>query len=93
MAATKPKYSKEEFARRGEAIFEKDIRPRIEPGTDDRDFVLIDIESGDFEIDADQLVAARRLNERRPNAQVWMRRVGSRYTCRFGRGKYRSAAR
>jgi hypothetical protein len=78
-----PRYSKEEFARRGEEIFERDIRRQL-GGADDEQFVLIDIETGDFEIDADEQAAFERLQARRPDAQVWMRRVGSPYARRFG---------
>ena len=88
MSKTGPRYSKEEFAKRGEAIFEKKIRPRLE-GQNPRDFVLIDIETGAYEIDADDDVASDRLRARMPDAQIWMRRVGSRITHRFGgRGKW-----
>jgi hypothetical protein len=72
-----PRYTKEEFARRGDAIFERDIQPKLKP--DDRDkFVAIDIETGDFEIDSDSLPATTRLISRHPDAQVWVVRVGHR---------------
>ena len=60
MAALNPRYSKEEFAKRGDAIFEKDIRPRLK-NEDDSDFVAIDIETGAYEIDADEMAASARL--------------------------------
>lgn len=83
MDPVQPRYSKEEFARRGEEIFERDIRAQLK-GIPARHFVLIDIETGDFEVDESELAAADRLRARRPNGQVWMRRVGSRFACRFG---------
>ena len=83
MAAIKPRYSKEEFAKRGDAIFEKDIRPHLK-NEDDDDFVAIDIETGAYEIDANEMAASDRLRARVPGAQVWLRRVGSRFTRRFG---------
>src|SRR5438874_1813125 len=83
MASIQPRYSKEEFARRGEAIFERDIRPVVE-GADERKFVVIDIETGAYEIDADELAASDRLLARVPTAQIWLRRVGSAYAHRFG---------
>jgi hypothetical protein len=83
MAATRPRYSKEEFARRGEEIFERDIRPEV-AGRDKNDFVLIDIETGAYEVDANEIAAAKRLQARVPGAQIWARRVGSRYLRRFG---------
>jgi hypothetical protein len=77
----------EEFARRGEEIFERDIRPHVQ-SEDPAKFVLIDIETGDYEIDADEMTASDRLLARRPDAQVWFRRVGSPYAHRFVRALY-----
>jgi hypothetical protein len=83
MQTTTPRYSDEEFHTRGEAIFARDIEPHVR-SENPRDFVLIDIESGDYEVDADQEAASDRLLSRHPDAQVWMRRVGSPYTYRIG---------
>ena len=87
MATLKPRYGKEEFANRGDAIFDKDIRPHLK-NEDDDDFVAIDIETGAYEIDANEMAACDRLRARVPGAQVWLRKVGSRFARRFGgRGK------
>ena len=83
MNKTKPRYSKEEFAKRGDALFEEVVRPNLK-GKNEDDFVVIDIETGDFEIDSDELQACHRLRERHPDAQIWLRRVGSRYARHFG---------
>jgi hypothetical protein len=83
MTAAQPRYSKEEFALRGEAIFERDVRPPVETGREG-EFVAIDIETGAYEVDRDELAASDRLMARAPNAQVWLRRIGSRYARRFG---------
>jgi hypothetical protein len=83
MATTKRRYSKEEFARRGDAIYEKDVLPHLKPA-DKGKFVAIDIESGAFEMDGDELAACDKLNARFPDAQTWMVRVGSRFVHRFG---------
>lgn len=83
MDSLQPRYSKEEFARRGEEIFERDIRPRLKRAPA-RHFVLIDIETGDYEVDESELAASDRLRARNPQAQIWQRRVGSPFTCRFG---------
>ncbi|NOT54434.1 MAG: hypothetical protein HOP18_07505 [Deltaproteobacteria bacterium] len=83
MTAQQPRYSKEEFARRGDDIYEHTIRPQL-AGEDDGKFVMIDIETGAYEIDSDEMTASDRLLARCPEAQVWMMRVGSRYVRRFG---------
>jgi hypothetical protein len=83
MARTGPRCSKEEFARRGDAIYERDVLPTLGAG-DEGKFVAIDIETGAHEVDADEQAAADRLAARVPDAQVWLRRVGSRFARRFG---------
>ena len=83
MAATKRRYSKEEFARRGDAIYEKAVRPHLE-ADDEGKFAAIDIESESYAIDADELKAGNKLRKRIPDAQIWMVRVGYRYVHRFG---------
>jgi hypothetical protein len=83
MAGPQPRYSKEEFARRGDEIYERDIRAHVEAGNEGK-FVVIDIETGAYEIDVDELAASDRLLARNPNAQIWLTRVGSRYVRRFG---------
>ena len=83
MSAAQRRYSREEFARRGDAIFESDVRPHLKP-EDDGKFVAIDIETGAYEIEVDELSACDRLRARVPDAQVWLVRAGSPYVHRFG---------
>jgi hypothetical protein len=83
MTITKRRYSKEEFARRGGAIYEKDVRPQLK-ATDDGKFVAIDIETREHAIDADELKACQKLRKRIPDAQIWMVRVGYRTVHRIG---------
>ena len=49
MAATKRRYSKEAFARRGDAIYENDVLPHLKI-KDEGKFAAIDIESSTYEI-------------------------------------------
>ena len=83
MATTKRRYRKEEFARRGDAIYEYDVRPHLKAEHKGK-FVAIDIETGDYEVNADELTAGDRLRKRLADAQIWMVRIGSRYVHRFG---------
>lgn len=82
MIDIQPRYSKEEFARRGDEIYERDIRSHLKPD-DKGKFVLIDIETGAYEIDTNEMAASDRLVARHPEAQVWMVRVGYRYVYHF----------
>jgi hypothetical protein len=83
MATTKRRYSKEEFARRGDAIYERAVRPHLKP-KDNGKFAAIDIETGEYEIDADDVEVMERLSKRVPSAQIWLVRIGSRYLDRIG---------
>jgi len=78
MSAPRPRYSKAEFARRGDAIHDQVVGPLVGPEDEGR-FVVIDIETGAFEIDRDELAASDRLLSGRCDGQMWSRRVGSRY--------------
>jgi hypothetical protein len=80
---SQPRYTKEEFARRGDAIYENELRSVLETGNEGK-FVAIDIESRSYEVDSDELTASDRLLARVPNAQIWLRRIGSRYARHFG---------
>jgi hypothetical protein len=91
MDQIKRRYSKEEFAQRGDAIYESDVRPRLK-SDDDGKFVAIDIDSGNYEMDRDELRAGDKLRARLPQAQIWIVRVGSRYVHRFGGGQRRQSS-
>lgn len=83
MAPTKRRYSKEEFARRGDEVYARQVAPYLK--AEDRDkFIAVDIETGTYEIDADELKACNRLRRRLPDAQIWLVRAGSRHLHRFG---------
>ena len=90
MAVLEPRYSKEDFARRGQAIYERDIRPHLKAG-DEGKFVAIDIETGAYEMDGDDYRATERLLTRSPTAQIWLLRVGHRAAYRIGGGPVREA--
>lgn len=83
MATTEPRYSKEEFARRGDALYEKEILPRL-TAKDVGKFLAIDIETGQYEIAADEMKAGNKLRRRLPEAQIWMVRIGYTSTRKFG---------
>jgi hypothetical protein len=80
--STRPRYSSEETARRGDEIYERVVSPSVSP-EDKGKFVVIDIETGDFEVDRDEMAASDRLLDRNPGAQLWLRRVGFSYAYRF----------
>lgn len=77
MPTRQPRYSAEETARRGDEIYERDIRPHVET-THRGKVVAIDVENGGFVIDDNALAASERLLAQRPNAEIWCVRIGHR---------------
>ena len=83
MPAQQPRYSAEETARRGDEIYERDIRSQVE-ATHDGKVVAIDIDSGAYVIDDDALTASERLLAQHREAEIWCVRVGHRALHRIG---------
>jgi hypothetical protein len=77
------RYSKEEFSQRGDAVYQSKVRPRL-TADDDGKFAAVDIESGMFEVNLDEMKACDALRARAPQAQIWLVRIGSPYVHRFG---------
>ena len=67
----------DDIAARGEAIYRERIRPQVD-SIKKGSFVVIDVDSGDYEIDAGDASATRRLLDRRPKAVTYGVRVGHR---------------
>lgn len=81
MKPTTKRYSSEEMARRGDELVKR-IEATLPPeakGT----FLAVEVDGGEYELDADDDVATRRLHDRVDGAQVWLARVGYSYTRRL----------
>lgn len=76
----------EGFGRRADAVYDKYVKPQVSPA-DEGKFVALDVDTGKYQIDADELAAEDRLLEQLPGASVWLTRVGSRAAHRLGRTK------
>ncbi|NJM88732.1 MAG: hypothetical protein HC847_17790 [Hydrococcus sp. RU_2_2] len=83
MTVRQPRYSKEEFARRGDEIYEAQVRQQVEEGNHGK-IVAINIETGAFEVADTPMIAVDRLYEREPDAQPWVIRIGHRAVFRLG---------
>jgi hypothetical protein len=66
---SQPRYSEEEFARRGDEIYERDVHPRVKTG-DEGKFVVIDIDTAAYEMDKNDLAASDRLLACHSDAQL-----------------------
>jgi 2-C-methyl-D-erythritol 4-phosphate cytidylyltransferase len=74
---------KQEFARRGDAAYDRFVTPKLRE-SDAGKFVAIDPETGDYEVDDDDMAAIGRLRGRHPEAYMWFRRVGEPAVDRLG---------
>jgi len=83
MIVRQPRYSKEEFARRGDEIYETQVRFHVEAGNYGK-IVAIDIETGPYEVGEDIVTASDRLLAKYPDAQTWFIRIGHRSVYHFG---------
>ena len=75
--------SSEEIARRGEAIYDSVIRPKVEPHHVG-EFVIVDVLTGEYEVARDDLTASHRMLARNPNAVMYGIRIGSPAAYRIG---------
>ena len=80
-----PQYTPDEVAQHGEAIYERQIRARVGPEHQGQ-FVVIDIETGDYELDVDDLAATKRALAKRPGAMLYGLRIGFPAAYRLGSG-------
>ena len=72
------KISSSEFGGRADAAYDRFVAPNV-TSFDANKFVALDVDSGDYEIDADELTAIHRVKARRPHAAIWLVLVGKRY--------------
>jgi hypothetical protein len=70
-----PLYTKEEIAARGKALYSEQIRSKVEPEHVGK-YLVIDVETGEYEMDADGNAASQRAYARRPGAPLFGMRIG-----------------
>lgn len=71
----KVRHASEEVARRGEEIYERNIRSKVESEYHGK-FIVIDVESGDCEIDSRAIEATHRVSARHPDGERFLMRIG-----------------
>ncbi|HZP80317.1 MAG TPA: hypothetical protein VFB21_01645 [Chthonomonadaceae bacterium] len=73
MLSTPP--TSEEIGRIANEIYHRDIRQKVMPQHKGK-FLVLDIQTGDYEIDEDDLSAEERLRARRPEGILFGLRIG-----------------
>ena len=80
------RYTDEEVVRRGETLYEQQIKPEVKDA-DRGKFLVLDIETGAYEIDANELTALNRVKRRNPDSVLYMLRIGRPAAYRLGRAE------
>ena len=68
-------YTTDEIVQRGEEIYQRDIRPLVAEGNVGR-YLLVDTETGEYELGDDLLEAAHRAHAKREDAVLYALRIG-----------------
>lgn len=79
------RYTPQEVESRGEAMYVQQIQDKVDPKHKGK-FLVLDIETGDYEIDADDLVATQQLLATHPNAVIYGLRISFPTAYRIGGG-------
>jgi hypothetical protein len=69
------RYSTDEIVARGKAIYEAQLRDKLEPQYAGK-YLVIDIETGDYEIDEDDMSAALRAYAKNPSGARYEMQIG-----------------
>ena len=72
-----------QIAELGTRIYDERLRAILEPDQVGK-FVVIDVDTGEYEVDKDHLAASDRAAARRPGARLYATRVGHRTVGRIG---------
>jgi hypothetical protein len=83
MNAVRARYTSDEVGAKGREIYERKIRPLVEPERIG-DYVVIDIDTEEYEVDRDHMAAAIRLMERKRDGARFGLRIGYRTVGRIG---------
>lgn len=78
------RYSSHEIAERGQALYDRDLRDKLEASARGK-FLALDIETGEYEIDADARSALKRAQTKHPGAALYLLRIGHPTAYRLGR--------
>lgn len=71
-----PRFTSEELARRGEELWDREIRRRVDTEENVGRLVSINIETGDYAVGDDLIATSRKLQARHPGAAIWTKRIG-----------------
>jgi hypothetical protein len=86
---SQPRYTPDETVRRGQDLYERDIRAKVEPGNIGK-YLVIDIETGEYKLGSDYHLLARQVLAKKPDAALCVLRIGYPAAGRIG-GRFGAA--
>ncbi len=89
-AGTRP--TTQEIGERGQAIYQREIRPIVEPVEENIGrFAVIDVETGEYVVTDDRVTASRTMHARKPGILLYVEKIGYNAVAAFGGGLRRIA--
>ncbi|MBB6050719.1 hypothetical protein [Armatimonas rosea] len=79
-----PRFSGDEIVRLGEELYEATVRALVETDENIGKIVSIDVETGDFAVDADPVRTGLQVQAKHPGAAIYGKRIG--YNAAFALG-------
>ena len=79
-----PQYTAAQIVQRGQRLYESQLRSQVEDHNSGK-VLVIDIETGDYELDTDDIAASHRLQAKHPGAALYAMRIGSPTFGRIGK--------
>ena len=76
-------YTPQQASEIGEAMYERDIRAKVEP-ENIGEYIVINIENGEYEVGNDASSLSDNLHTRQPNAALYGVRIGYRAAAKIG---------
>ena len=73
----------EDLATRGRRLYEGLIRVKVPQGNEGK-FLALDVDTGEYELDAEAIVALRRAQAKRPAAALYLVRIGHKSAYHLG---------
>ncbi len=77
-------YIGDETVRRGQVLYEQEIRTTVDEVKNRGKMLVINVETGEYEMDADDVAAAKQAKARLGDASLFAMRIGHRAAYRLG---------
>ena len=78
------KLQRDEIGRQARSLYEQRIRQQVEKEENIGKMVIIDVDTGDFEVDTLGIESARKIRQRHPHAHLFGMRIGYNVAESFG---------